>query len=202
MTWRRHFLCFCCTWSPTVKVVCVSIFSTMCVLFSCVYWCSLHSCHPDRRDSPFFHCGNTLAHRWLSPPLWQVGRVGDNWGVEGWGWGGWVCCRWHRGHRQSRTYTHTLRWKKKIRKKGEYNVNIHAGRGLRGGCVRGWKVWVAGWGLQAGVCAATCNFWHWCGIAHKALAPLPTLGHTASHGGACQRGLAAQKRLFWTLTTP
>lgn len=24
----------------------------------------------------FSHCGNTLAHRWLSPPLRRVGRVG------------------------------------------------------------------------------------------------------------------------------
>lgn len=53
--------------------------------------------HRQPRQPPSSHRGNTLAHRWLSPPLWWVGRVGG-------GWGG--CCRWHRGHRQS-AYMHT-----------------------------------------------------------------------------------------------
>lgn len=163
------------------------------VLFLCVCWCNLHRCHHDRRDSPFFHCENTLAHRWLSPPLWQVGRVGDKWGW--WGLG-----LLQMAQRASPiTNKHTD--KKNTRKKGGSKTQA----GMQGKDTRGWmSAWMEGVGRWVrsggrGLCCTlhTCKFWHWCSVAHKALAPLPTLCHTARHGGACQRGLAAQNSWSW-----
>ena len=67
----------------SLNILCFYVCTCICVrvrVCTCVLWQPLLPPPPPPQlslsNSPFSHCGNTVAHRWLSPSLWWVGRVG------------------------------------------------------------------------------------------------------------------------------